>query len=110
MATTNTNNATGKIAEYRRQLKSITNKLVEMAKMSGRTDYTYNQLLRECYSLVGVKLRTIEDWNADNYSVKKGQHAFLFWGQPVTSEKGYTYCPIQFLFAQDQVELRAIAS
>lgn len=110
MATTNTNNATGKIAEYRRQLKSITNKLVEMAKMSGRTDYTRNQLLRECYSLVGVKLRTIEDWNAENYSIKKGQHAFLFWGQPVTSEKGYTYCPIQFLFAQDQVELRAIAS
>ena len=110
MTTTNTNKTTGKITEYRRQLKSITNKLVEMAKISGRTDYTCNQLLRECYSLVGVKLRTIEDWNAENYSVRKGQHAFLFWGQPVTSEKGYTYCPIQFLFAQDQVELRAIAS
>jgi len=110
MATTNTNNATGKIAEYRRQLKSITNKLDEMAKMSGRTDYTCNQLLRECYSLVGKKLKTIKEWNAENFSVRKGQHAYLFWGQPTESPDGHRYCPIEFLFSEDQVALRAVAS
>ena len=109
-AATTAATSTGKMKAYREQLKSITNKLVEMAVTSGRKDYTANSLLRECYQLTTEKLRTFDQWKAENCSVKKGQHAYLFWGLPVDTPDGRHYCPVEFLFAQSQVEPRAITN
>ena len=92
-----------KMQQYRLQLKSITNKLREMAEASGRTAATSNQLLRECYNLTNSELDTYEGWTAKGGQVRKGQHAYLFWGKRTQSNAGYTYFPVQFLFAKEQV-------
>lgn len=93
-----------KMHEYREHLKVITNGLIEMAKAAGRTDYKRNQLLRECYNLVDAELDTFEGWQKKGAKIRKGQHAYLFWGKPVEKEGGIQFCPVRFLFCKDQVE------
>lgn len=105
IASRNANNSQSelsKMQQYRLQLKSITGKLREMAQTSGRKA-TCNQLLRECYQLTNSELDTFDGWTAKGGRVRKGQHAYLFWGKPTQSENGYDYFPIQFLFAREQV-------
>lgn len=92
--------------DYREHLKTITNGLVEMAKAAGRTDYTNNQLLRECYNLVNVELHTFDGWKKQGCTIRKGQHAYLFWGKPVQNDS-IQFCPVQFLFAKEQVTQQA---
>ncbi len=92
-----------KMQQYRLQLKSITDKLREMAQTSGRTTATSNQLLRECYQLTDTELDTFEGWTAKGAHVRKGQHAYLFWGKRTQAAAGYSYFPVQFLFAREQV-------
>ena len=92
-----------KMQQYRLQLKSITNQLREMAQTSGRTKATSNQLLRECYNLTNTELDTFDGWTAKGGRVRKGQHAYLFWGKRTHAEAGYDYFPVQFLFAREQV-------
>ena len=92
-----------KIQMYRQHLKTITNGLVEMATAAGRTDYTRNQLLRECYQVVDKELKTFEEWKAQGARVRRGEHAYLFWGAPVTTEQGHTYYPVEFKFTREQV-------
>ena len=89
--------------DYREHLKTITNGLIEMAKAAGREEYTKNQLLRECYNLVDAELDTFEGWKARGAQVRKGQHAYLFWGKPIESEAGFKFCPVSFRFAKEQV-------
>jgi len=92
-----------KMQQYRIQLKSITNQLREMAQTSGRTTASNNQLLRECYNLTNTELDTFEGWSAKGAKVRKGQHAYLFWGKLTHATAGYDYYPVQFLFAREQV-------
>lgn len=92
-----------KMQQYRLQLKSITDKLREMAQTSGRVNASCNQLLRECYQLTDTELDTFEGWTAKGGRVRKGQHAYLFWGKRTQSDAGYAYFPVQFLFAREQV-------
>lgn len=92
-----------KMQQYRLQLKSITNKLQDMAHTSGRTNASCNQLLRECYQLTNTELDTFEGWSARGARVRKGQHAYLFWGKRTHSDAGYAYFPVQFLFSSEQV-------
>ncbi|MBR4520185.1 MAG: hypothetical protein IKO63_02090 [Paludibacteraceae bacterium] len=92
-----------KIQQYRIQLKSITDRLRDMAQVSGRTTFTCNELLRECYQLTNTELDTYEGWSAKGGQVRKGQHAYLFWGKRTRSNAGYAYYPVQFLFAREQV-------
>jgi len=95
--------ATSRLHDYRQHLKTITNGLIEMAKAAGRHDYSNNQLLRECYNLVNVELDTFDGWKAKGGTIRKGQHAYLFWGRPVESAQGFYYSPVNFLFAREQV-------
>ena len=92
-----------KMHEYREHLKVITNGLIEMAKAAGRTDYKCNQLLRECYNLVDQELHTFDEWKEKGAHIRKGQHAYLFWGKPITTESGYSFSPVRFLYCRDQV-------
>lgn len=92
-----------KAATLRAALKTLCNSLAELAKQAGRTDFTLNQLLRESYNLQEQELDTFEGWKAKGASVRKVQHAYLFWGAPVESEKGFTYCPVAFKFSREQV-------
>ena len=101
-AAENTNNAS-KAATLRAGLKTLCNSLAELAKQAGRTDFTLNQLLRESYNLQEQELDTFEGWKARGANVRKGQHAYLFWGAPVESKKGFTYCPVAFKFSREQV-------
>ena len=57
-----TTTPSSKMHDYRMHLRTITDGLVEMAKAAGRSKYTCNQLLRECYNLVDAELKTFEQW------------------------------------------------
>ena len=89
----------------RQQLKSLSNSLMELAKAAGRTEVAINELLRETYQLVGQELKTFEAWQAEGANIRRGQHAYLFWGAPVETEAGYHYCPVQYLFSREQVHV-----
>lgn len=99
----NTESKTSRMHDYREHLKTITNGLVEMAKAAGRSEFTKNQLLRECYNLVNVDMDTFEGWKARGAQIRKGQHAYLFWGAPIENEAGIRFCPVSFRFAKEQV-------
>jgi len=103
----NTKSTTSRMHDYREHLKTITNGLVEMAKAAGRSEYTKNQLLRECYNLVDVETDTFDGWKARGAQIRKGQHAYLFWGAPIENEAGIRFCPVTFRFAKEQVILPA---
>mgnify|MGYP003429345275 CR=1 FL=1 len=49
-----------KMRAYREHLKVITKGLVEMATAAGRTEFKRNDLLRECYNVVGQEMDTFE--------------------------------------------------
>ena len=89
----------------RQQLKSLSNSLMELAKAAGRTEVAINELLRETYQLVGQELKTFEAWQAEGANIRRGQRAYLFWGAPVETEAGYRYCPVKYLFSQEQVHV-----
>ena len=101
-----TENTSSRMQNYRMHLRTITNGLIEMAKAAGRSKYTCNQLLRECYNLADVEFHTYEQWKEQGAFVRKGQHAYLFWGKPVTNDKGVRYCPVEFLFSREQVQFK----
>lgn len=88
---------------FRENLKKFSNELAELARQAGRTEFSLNQLLRESYQLQDVELDTFEGWKAKGANVRKGQHAYLFWGAPVESKNGFKYCPIAFKFSREQV-------
>ena len=98
-----TNHHSSKMHDYRAHLSAISNGLVEMAKAAGRTKFTRNQLLRECYNMIDAELKTFDQWKEEGAYVRKGQHAYLFWGTPVVSENGIKYCPVEFRFCREQV-------
>ena len=89
----------------REQLKNLSNSLMELAQAAGRTDARINELLRETYQLVGQELKTFEAWQAEGANIRRGQHAYLFWGAPVESKNGFSYCPVQYLFTREQVHM-----
>lgn len=91
--------------DYREHLKIITNGLMEMAQAAGREKIKANQLLKECYNLMDVELDTFDGWKSRGGRIRKGQHAYLFWGKPITTEAGYTFCPVNFLYAREQVAI-----
>ena len=96
-------NELSKMQQYRIQLKSITSKLRNLAETAGRTNVSGNQLLRECYQLTNTELDTFDGWQAKGGHVRKGQHAYLFWGKRTQANAGYAYFPVEFLFAREQV-------
>ena len=58
-----------KMRAYREHLKVITKGLVEMATAAGRTEFKRNDLLRECYNVVGQEMDTFEGWKAKGAQV-----------------------------------------
>ena len=92
-----------RMQNYRMHLRTITDGLIEMAKAAGRTKYTCNQLLRECYNQVDAEFRTYDEWKELGAFVRRGEHAYLFWGAPITNERGVRYCPVEFRFCREQV-------
>ena len=102
-AVVNENAKQNKVATIRENLKKYSNELAELARKAGRTEFSLNQLLRESYNLQEQELDTFEGWQAKGASVRKGQHAYLFWGAPIESKNGFTYCPVAFKFSREQV-------
>lgn len=100
------NQIQSKMHDYRMHLRTITDGLVDMAKAAGRSKFTNNQLLRECYNLVDAELKTYDQWKQEGAYVRRGEHAYLFWGAPITNERGIRYCPIEFRFCRDQVRFK----
>lgn len=105
-STTTTEITPSRMQNYRMHLRTITNGLIEMAKAAGRSKYTCNQLLRECYNMADAEFHTYEQWKEQGAFVRRGQHAYLFWGKPVVNEKGVRYCPVEFLFSREQVQFK----
>ena len=110
--TTPTNNITeiqpSRMQNYRMHLRTITDGLIEMAKAAGRTKYTCNQLLRECYNLVDAEFHTYDEWKEQGAFVRRGEHAYLFWGAPITNERGFRYYPVEFRFSREQVRFKEV--
>ena len=110
--TTPTNHITeiqpSRMQNYRMHLRTITDGLIEMAKAAGRTKYTCNQLLRECYNLVDAEFHTYEEWKEQGAFVRRGEHAYLFWGAPITNERGFRYYPVEFRFSREQVRFKEV--
>lgn len=93
-----------KDAEYRQHICAITDGLVRMAEVAGRTKFTCNQLLRECYNLVDHELHTYDEWKELGAVIRKGQHPYLFWGDAISLDcTKYTFYPVRFLYCEDQV-------
>ena len=88
---------------FRENLKKFSNELADLARKAGREEFSLNQLLRESYNLQEQELDTFDGWKAKGANVRKGQHAYLFWGAPVESKNGFTYCPVAFKFSREQV-------
>ena len=99
----------------REELKAISQPFKELVKV-GAVD-TINEGLRGVYAKQGhTTLKTLKQWNKDGFQVKKGEHAFLLWGSPVTRtrkdennegediESGFF--PVCFVFSQNQVQQR----
>ena len=105
-----TSNQSSKMHDYRNHLRTITDGLIEMAKAAGRSKYTCNQLLRECYNLVDAELKTYDQWKKEGAFVRRGQHAYLFWGAPITNERGVRYCPVEFRFCREQVRFKEFSA
>lgn len=97
-----------RMQNYRMHLRTITDGLIEMAKAAGRTKYTCNQLLRECYNLVDAEFHTYDEWKEQGAFVRRGEHAYLFWGAPITNERGFRYCPVEFRFSREQVRFKEV--
>lgn len=97
-----------RMQNYRMHLRTITDGLIEMAKAAGRTKYTCNQLLRECYNLVDAEFHTYDEWKEQGAFVRRGEHAYLFWGAPITNERGFRYYPVEFRFSRDQVRFKEV--
>lgn len=97
---------TSKMQDYRAHLRTITDGLVEMAKAAGRSRFTMNQLLRECYNQVNAEFHTFEQWKEMGAYVIRGEHAYLFWGAPIIKENGARYFPIEFRFSREQVRFK----
>ena len=95
-----------KMHDYRAHLRAISDGLIEMAKAAGRTQFTCNQLLRECYNLVNAELKTYAQWKEEGAYIRRGEHAYLFWGSPITTENGSKYFPIEFRFCREQVRFK----
>ena len=110
--TTPTNHITeiqpSRMQNYRMHLRTITDGLIEMAKAAGRTKYTCNQLLRECYNLVDAEFHTYDEWKEQGAFVRRGEHAYLFWGAPITNERGFRYYPVEFRFSRKQVRFKEV--
>ena len=94
--------------DYRMHLRAISDGLVEMAKAAGREQYSCNQLLRECYNMQDAEFHTYDEWKQQGAFVRKGQHAYLFWGAPITNERGFRYCPVEFRFSREQVRFKEV--
>jgi hypothetical protein len=67
-------------AELTEYLTNITSGLIEMARAQGRTRYTKNQLLRECYNIGTFdELHTIDEWHKLGRQIREIEHGYLFW-------------------------------
>lgn len=100
--------ASSRMHDYRMHLRAITDGLVEMAKAAGRKKFSCNQLLRECYNMVDTEFHTYDEWKEQGAFVRRGEHAYLFWGAPVTNERGVRYCPVEFRFSREQVRFKEV--
>ena len=103
---TTSSNQESRMQNYRAHLRTITNGLVEMAKSAGRTNFTCNQLLRECYNMADAEFLTYDQWKEQGAFVRRGQHAYLFWGAPITTDAGIRYSPVEFRFCREQVRFK----
>lgn len=67
-------------AELTEFLTNITNGLTTLAQSAGRTRYTKNQLLRECYNIgMFEEMHTIDEWHKIGRQIREGEHGYLFW-------------------------------
>lgn len=108
MTATTQEKIVAKFRDFRNELKQITNALVEQAQQQGRDNYSINGLLAEAYGITGKKRHTFDEWKEQNFSIIKGEHAHLFWGQPKESANGKRWCPVAFLFDESQVRPTAV--
>jgi len=78
-----------------------------------------NYFIRRIYGLENAELRSFWEWKKDDYTIRKGEHAHLFWGQPLRvkpkqedmpetdlpdeQRNNYEFYPLCFLFDETQV-------
>jgi hypothetical protein len=79
-----------------------------------------NFYIKKIYNMENAELRSFHEWRKLGYTIRKGEQAHLFWGQPknVLPQKDeinekidveinkYKFFPISFLFEKSQVYRR----
>ncbi len=111
-----------KIKEKRKILNTLTNAAKKMAEVEGIYYQTINDLLiNYVYDPDQTHtFKSFKSWKAEGYTVKKGEHAYLLWGQPLKNQKKENeseqnkeenkddlkykdFFPLAFVFRDDQV-------
>lgn len=111
------------IRAKRETLKALSAPLKELIEI-GELE-SINEGLRQIYQAQGHRvLKMIHQWNEEGYQVKKGEHALLLWGKPISkqidenrpkAENNVTenkdaldFYPICFVFSNLQVTEREV--
>jgi hypothetical protein len=103
------------IKEKREELKALSNAVKPLVKM-GQFDTVNEAVLQIYYQRNGHDVfKTFQQWKAEGFNVKKGEHAFYIWGRPSEKQKqeqqpeetpaedGTGFFPLCFLFSNKQV-------
>lgn len=91
---------------YRAELRLLSNNMKPLKEI-GQVD-TINEALAAEYRVQGfMNLRTMEQWNAMGYKIKKGSKPLCFWGKPLETDP--SFFPVVFRFDISQTEPKAKA-
>lgn len=105
------------IQQKRDELKALSNAVKPLVKI-GQFDTVNEAVIQTYYQRNGHEVfKTFQQWQAEGYRIKKGEHAFYVWGRPAEKQKheqnpeetpaeeGTGFFPLCFLFSNKQVIL-----
>ena len=110
---------TEKMLKKRNYLKGISDEALNMAKGTEFEGMTVNaQIMRFIHNPTGeLEFRSFRKWKENGFTVKKGEKAFLLWGQPINknadrletlynlddAEREDIFFPVAYVFSSAQV-------
>lgn len=113
---------TEKMLKKREYLRGLSKTAETMAEGTDYEEETVNnKLMKFIYNPTGaLEFRSFKKWKEQKFTVRKGQKAFLLWGQPLENDKNSKdkdkkkesatdeedntkFFPVAYVFSSDQV-------
>jgi len=112
---------TEKMLKKREYLRGLSQTAETMAEGTDQEETTVNnKLMKFIYNPKNnLEFRSFKKWKEQGFTVRKGQKAFLLWGQPLENDKnskdkdkkneelneeeGSKFFPVAYVFSSDQV-------